>query len=284
MTVSIAGTVSTYSSSAAETSSSVSYPSGIVAGEKLYLVAGQTDDVGYASVSGFSLLNQVQGGGGGANYAWLAIWDKTADGTETGSVSVSSSDSGTAKRNLVLFRVSGHNGNDQIGADASGTDATQECPSVTTTQNDELVFRFSSHQGTLDSLATDVTSVALINSGGAGSNSLGVAYSVQAAAGSTGVSTFTTATSKNWAATTISVKPAASGGLTITSVTPSSFDSGIAGIVIAGSGFGASQGSSTVDIGGQAQTVTAWSDMSITITSARGSNSMGSAQLNVTIK
>lgn len=73
-------------------------------------------------------------------------------------------------------------------------------------------------------------------------------------------------------------------GLSITSVTPSSFDSGIAGIVIAGSGFGASQGSSTVDIGGQAQTVTAWSDTSITITSARGSNSMGSAQLKVTIR
>lgn len=73
-------------------------------------------------------------------------------------------------------------------------------------------------------------------------------------------------------------------GLTITSVTPSSFDSGITGIVIAGSGFGASQGSSTVDIGGQAQTVTAWSDTSITITSARGSNSMGAASLKVTVR
>lgn len=76
----------------------------------------------------------------------------------------------------------------------------------------------------------------------------------------------------------------ASTGLTITSVTPSSFDSGIAGIVIAGAGFGASQGSSTVDIGGQAQTVTAWSDTSITMTSARGSNSMGAGQLKVTIR
>lgn len=281
MTASIAGTVSTYSSSAAESSSSVSYPSGIVAGEKLYLVAGQTDDVGYAAVSGFSLLNQVQGGGGGVNYAWLAIWDKIADGTETGSVDVTSSDSGTAKRNLVLFRVSGHTGNDQIGTDASGTDSTQECPSVTTTENDELILRFSSHQGALDSLATDVTSVALIEAGGTGSNSLGVAYSVQATAGSTGVSTFTTATARNWAATTISVKSAAS-GLTITSITPSSFDDGRAGIVIAGSGFGASQGSSTLTIGGQAQTVTAWSDTSITFTSVRGSVSPGNATLAIT--
>lgn len=71
-------------------------------------------------------------------------------------------------------------------------------------------------------------------------------------------------------------------GLTITSVTPSSFDSGVAGVVIAGTGFGASQGSSTVTIGGVAQTVTAWSDTSITITTARGSQSMGAATLTVT--
>lgn len=92
----------------------------------------------------------------------------------------------------------------------------------------------------------------------------------------------TTAGFKNLAV--VSIAAAAASGLTITSVTPSSFDDGITGIVIAGSGFGASQGSSTVDIGGQAQTVTAWSDTSITVTSARGSNSMGTGQLKVTIR
>lgn len=95
--------------------------------------------------------------------------------------------------------------------------------------------------------------------------------------------TYSSTTQGN-AAIAVAIEAAAAGGLTITSVTPSSFDSGIAGIVIAGSGFGASQGSSTVDIGGQAQTVTAWGDTSITITSARGSNSMGAGQLKVTIR
>lgn len=71
-------------------------------------------------------------------------------------------------------------------------------------------------------------------------------------------------------------------GFTITSVTPSTFDDGRTGIVIAGSGFGASQGSSTLTIGGQAQTVTAWSDTSITFTSVRGSNSMGTRSLTIT--
>jgi hypothetical protein len=71
-------------------------------------------------------------------------------------------------------------------------------------------------------------------------------------------------------------------GLTITSVTPASFDDGKTGIVIAGSGFGASQGASTLTIGAQAQTITGWSDTSITFTSARGSNSMGAASLKLT--
>jgi hypothetical protein len=95
---------------------------------------------------------------------------------------------------------------------------------------------------------------------------------------------FTRTGSDDVAAVHLAVYEVAASGLTITSVTPSSFDSGIAGIVIAGSGFGASQGSSTVDIGAQAQTVTAWSNTSITITSARGSNSMGAGQLKVTIR
>ena len=71
-------------------------------------------------------------------------------------------------------------------------------------------------------------------------------------------------------------------GLTITSVTPSSFDDGRTGIVIAGSGFGASQGSTTLTIGAQAQTVTGWSDTSITFTSVRGSVSPGNAALKLT--
>ena len=95
---------------------------------------------------------------------------------------------------------------------------------------------------------------------------------------------FTRAGSDDVAAVHLAVYEMAATGLSITSVTPSSFDDGRTGIVIAGSGFGASQGSSTLTIGGQAQTVTAWSDTSITFTSVRGSNSMGAQSLTVTIK
>ena len=70
--------------------------------------------------------------------------------------------------------------------------------------------------------------------------------------------------------------------LSITSVTPSSFDDGHTGIVVAGTGFGSSQGSSTLKIGDQAQTVTAWSNTSITFTCVRGANSMGANTITVT--
>jgi hypothetical protein len=72
----------------------------------------------------------------------------------------------------------------------------------------------------------------------------------------------------------VSVAEGASGP-TITSVTPSSFDDGRSGIVIAGSGFGAVQDGRALTIGAVTQTVTAWSDTSITFTAVRGSNSMG---------
>jgi hypothetical protein len=126
--------------------------------------------------------------------------------------------------------------------------------------------------------STDVASIIL----GAGARSQAVVRETVAGQGARSVG-FSSGTSDDVAAVYLAVRENVS-GLTITSVTPSSFDSGVAGIVIAGSNFGASQGSSTVDIGAQAQTVTAWSNTSITITSARGSNSMGAGQLKVTIR
>jgi hypothetical protein len=93
---------------------------------------------------------------------------------------------------------------------------------------------------------------------------------------------YTRAVSSSWVCAACAIEPASAGGLSITSVTPSSFDDGVSGIVIAGTGFGASQGSSTLTIGGSAQTVANWSDTSITFTSVRGSNSMGAATLTLT--
>jgi hypothetical protein len=48
-------------------------------------------------------------------------------------------------------------------------------------------------------------------------------------------------------------------------------------LIITGVNFGASQGTGSVSLGGVAQTVTAWSDTSITVTVARGTNKYGAA-------
>jgi hypothetical protein len=64
----------------------------------------------------------------------------------------------------------------------------------------------------------------------------------------------------------------------ISTITPATFDSGRS-VTLTGAGFGASQGS--VLIGGQAQSVTAWSDTSITFTTARGSQSLGACRVDV---
>ena len=102
-----------------------------------------------------------------------------------------------------------------------------------------------------------------------------------AVADASGLSAGTNTVTVTWSGTNgtkllgvISVAAASVGGaLSITSVTPSTFDDGTTGIVVAGSGFGASQGASTLTIGGQAQTVTAWSDTSITFTCAAATES-----------
>lgn len=64
----------------------------------------------------------------------------------------------------------------------------------------------------------------------------------------------------------------------ITSISPDKFDSGKS-VTLSGSGFGTAQGS--VSIAGQAQTVTSWSDTSITFTTVRGSQSQGSCRVDV---
>jgi hypothetical protein len=60
---------------------------------------------------------------------------------------------------------------------------------------------------------------------------------------------------------------AAAGGVSITSVDPLRYSESA---TITGTGFGASQGGGSVEIGGVAQTVTSWSDTAIEITVVRG--------------
>lgn len=195
-----------------------------------------------------------------------------------------------------IFRVTGHDAVSPIdvtGTFTSNNPLNPVAPSITTASANALaVWICGGKNGS--NLAADDTSVkpteatqvvykkSRTNSNGVGSC---VAYELRASAGATGTRTFTgmyPTTGSVSSAIGFAIKEGTASGLSITSVTPSAFDDGRTGIVIAGSGFGASQGSSTLTIGGQAQTVTAWSDTSITFTSVRGSNSMGTRSLTIT--
>lgn len=91
---------------------------------------------------------------------------------------------------------------------------------------------------------------------------------------------YTRTTTTNYAAAACAIEPAPAGGLSITSIVPTSFDTGKS-VTVNGSGFGSSQGSSTLTIGGEAQTVTSWSDNEIVFTSVRGSASMGATTVRL---
>jgi hypothetical protein len=67
-----------------------------------------------------------------------------------------------------------------------------------------------------------------------------------------------------WFPKRVTIVGGGGGPHTVDSVTPSILYEGLTGVVIAGSGFGASQGTSKVLLDGIEQTVTAWSDTSIT--------------------
>jgi hypothetical protein len=88
------------------TSVSVPYPAGIRVGEKLIaFLAGPSNTVATVVPTGWTAHTSRAGNEVGANNA-LTVWERTADGTETGSVTMTGT--GTAGRIAgVIFRISG---------------------------------------------------------------------------------------------------------------------------------------------------------------------------------
>jgi hypothetical protein len=298
-------TTGQHDGSVASTTHSVTLnkPSGLATGDCLVVViSGRQDDgasrdlASEVSFSGFTLVSES------AAYTATAVSRKwvfrkaITDGAgEPASYTFTATGSSANKLNLtgIAGAFSGVDTASPVDAsstfDGEVTSTTLTFNGVTTTTaNTMLVMCGAARRGTPTATFNDGTEIA--ESAQAGTAAAGggttayMGYLAQASAGASGNKTATLTESRENDGLIVALKESAPSGLTITSVTPSSFDDGIAGIVIAGAGFGASQGSSTLTIGGQAQTVTAWSNTSITITSARGSNSMGAGQLKVTIR
>lgn len=279
----------TGASSAAATTHTVTLPATINSGDFLFVAftCGNAsaptvtwDDTTAGTWT--SIVTAVQGVGNVRG----SLYSKVADGTE-GSAALSIGLSASAQASWTIWRITGCQGAVET-ISAAGTSATVTFSALAPTWGAEdtlwMAIAHIANTPTVTTYSTGYTNATRAAGTETGRNTTESVELLLNASSET-PSAWTLSGPQIHVQFTVAIRPAAgASGLTITSVTPSSFDSGIAGIVIAGSGFGASQGSSTVDIGGQAQTVTAWSDTSITITSARGSNSMGAGQLKVTIR
>lgn len=291
---------------------SVAYPASTTAGNLLLLVIANKDGSDTASTpSGWTApSNNTTSGGAGTDGTTdegtcrVSVFHKVADGTE-GGTNLTITVSGTNKALTArIYQFSKDAGSWSVACGIGSKDSGGSTAYSITTASDPGIAAGDIVQActAINSDAYLYSAASFTTSGvtyGANTelddvsnpNSANLRYLVNQSPVSSGASSGNTtfAATATGSATNAPAGPTVvvrireeAGGLSITSVTPSSFDDGRTGIVIAGSGFGASQGSSTLTIGGQAQTVTAWSDTSITFTSVRGSNSMGARSLTLT--
>lgn len=105
---------------------------------------------------------------------------------------------------------------------------------------------------------------------------------VSATGAQTGSWTWSSGAQTSWMAVIATFKLTGGGSTPAISSTSSASPANGGSLTITGTNFGASQGSGSVTIGGVTQTVTSWSDTSITVTVSRGTNKYGAA-LNVVV-
>lgn len=232
----------------------------------------------FSEPAGWTVANNTTAANGG-----LAIFWRVCTGDET---TVAAGRATAVYTQAQVYVISGADTTTPINTYLLATRSggvSWASPVITTTVDGCLIFQGGGATGVSDWATNDEpTGTTLIAQESNTAAWFGMAFESQTSAGTLGTRTWDNNSNAKYAVS-FAIAPSTGGaGLTITSVTPSTFDSGVEGIVIAGTGFGASQGSSTVTIGSTAQTVTAWSDTSITFTSVRGSESMGAGTLTVT--
>jgi len=254
-------------------------------------VAWAVSDSGVTSMTaltGFSAWTTVQNTKDGQT---IAIAIKTdCDGTE-GTVAIA------ANNNIIggILGISGMDnttqpdvaagtGNDNLG---SASPWSQAASSITPATNGALIVALFGSDITAGSATPPTvvftnsgtgltwTNQAVSNDGGFRQATIGTATQATAAAITvTGTGTLGGATAGP-SIIVVALRPSA-GGPNITSVSTATPREG-ASLTITGTAFGASQGSGDVKINGITQTVTAWSDTSITVTIVLGTNKFGAA-------
>lgn len=273
----------TGASSATATSHTVTLPSTINAGDLL-------------------LVAFTCGGGSGNSITWdnttAGAWTTVADGSQSTNVRgalykrVASGSEDSAALSITLsaagqaawtiWRISGCEGAVEA-VSATGSAATVTFATLTPTwgQNDTLWLAVG-HIFSSPTVSTYSTSYSnATRSAGSGTSRV-TTESVERSlnASSETPSVWTLSTSNGHIQYTVAVLPLTATSLSITSITPSQVDDGET-FTITGTGFGATQGLSLVQVGGVTQTITSWSDTSIVCAAVRGNQSMGNATLTV---
>lgn len=168
-----------------------------------------------------------------------------------------------------------------VGTEATGTSTSPSC-TVTIPSGNATVVAIVVYAGASTTISVSDGTETIE----ADENSDQQAHAIAHKIGQSGTVTiaWTLAASRNWSCRAIAFSEPASATPTISSVAPSEFEGGQVGVTITGTTFEASQGSGNVvispsdnvaDGSAVSQTETAWSDTSITITTARGSLNYG---------
>lgn len=198
------------------------YPTGINAGDLLIFAIGSDGSYALPSVSGWSVTTGAAQG----NSAMLVIGKRMADGTESGTFTVtlpSSSEQGcwrtfrVTRWNAVSVGVGFSTGSDvPASGQAQGSDTTPDPPSLNPTDWDVetvLWMVFSTADGgdvTFTGFPSGYTDTSSQNSGGANGGNLGFAVKESAIANEN-PATFTISSSVGWGAKTVGVRPGRGG-------------------------------------------------------------------------
>lgn len=210
-----------------------------------------------------------------------ALFSKVAGGTEA-SAALSITLGASVQAAWTIWRISGCEGSIEAVV-STGTTATVNFSALTPSWGaDDTLWLAVGHFPGTQAVSTYSTSYSdATRSAGSGTGRV-LTESCERLlnAASETPSSWTLAFSATHVQHVVAVRPSAATSLSITSITPSQIDSGES-FTITGTGFGATQGLSLVQIGGVTQPPTSWSDTSITCTATRGSQSMGSATLTI---
>jgi hypothetical protein len=207
----------TFETDAADNDLQLTYPSGIQADDLILVFLVKDWSVSWSGTGWTTVLSTRNTDPFHA--ASIHILGRVASGSESGTFTVTCSDSGGNTMGGIVARFSGVDVSGGIGgildatsqsSNTAGTpDTNPIAPSITTNTNGAAVIYFSGNDDDHTYSAIPDNEIDWGNSGGVGQDSsLACAYKIQASAGASGTGSFTISSSDDWVTATLALKPA----------------------------------------------------------------------------